>query len=200
MSHLYLHLLLGRPITMPNHGHNTTKLHHLSERCRYDWRIVQLKWHRPRNVQSRCQLPQYHISQYLGTIIIVLVRVLHKTKTIYVAHKRFAIGTQQIESAHGLLEGQTHFARDQLFGIAQDNRITDLFAFAVAFDFAIECWALPGLGVRIIWSDGVHLDIGACGHRGFDLGRAGGGGGSEKKERERDGGDWWAEEREREMC
>lgn len=165
MSHLHLHLLLRRSIAMPNHGHHAPQLHHLAKRRRHNRWIVQLERHRPWNVQRRCQLPQNHIPQNLGTIVVVLVRILDETESVHVAHKRLSVGAQQIKAAHRLLERQAHFARDQLLGVAQDDRITDLFALTVAFHFAVERRALAGLGVRIVRTDGVHLDVGACSRR-----------------------------------
>lgn len=163
MPHFDLHLLLWRSIAMTNHCHDAAQLHHFSKRGRHNRRIVQLKWHRPRNVQRWRQLAQYHIAQYLGAIIVVLVGILHKTEPVHVAHKRFAIRSQQIKTAHRLLEGQTHFPRDQLLGIAENHRIANLFALAVALHFAIERRTLARLGVRIVRPNGVHLDVGAVG-------------------------------------
>lgn len=70
---------------------------------------------------------------------------------------------QQIETAHRLLEGKAHFARNQFLRIAQYHRIAYLFALAVSFHFAIEGWALARLRVRVVRSNGVHFHIGAIG-------------------------------------
>lgn len=161
MAHLHLHLLLRRPIAVPYNRHHTAQLHHLPKRGRHDRRIVQLERHRPRNMQCRRQLAQNHIPQYLSTVIVVLVRVLHKAEPIHVAHKRLAVGAQQIKAAHRLLESQAHFARDKLLCVAEDHRVPDLLTLAVALHLAVERGALTRLGVRIVGADGVHLDVGA---------------------------------------
>lgn len=87
MAHLDLHLLFGRAVAVPDDGHDAAQLHHLAEGGGHDGRVVQLERHRPRDVQRRRQLTQYHITQNLGTIIVVLIRVLHKRKTVHVANK-----------------------------------------------------------------------------------------------------------------
>lgn len=45
----------------------------------------------------------HHPPQDFGTVVVVLHGVLHKTEAVHVADVGMAVGSQQIESAHGLL-------------------------------------------------------------------------------------------------
>lgn len=73
----------------------STQLHgkcsHLSKCCGDNRWVIQLKWHRPRYVQCWCKFPKDHVSQNLGTIIVVFVGVLHKAEPIHITYKWFSI-------------------------------------------------------------------------------------------------------------
>lgn len=73
----------------------STQLHdkcsHLSKCCGDNRWVIQLKWHWPWYVQCWCKLPKYHVSQNLGTIIIVFVGVLHKAEPIHITYKWLSI-------------------------------------------------------------------------------------------------------------
>lgn len=144
---------------MPDDGHHTAQLHHLAEGGGHNGGIVQLEGHRPRDVERWRQLPQDHVAQNLGAVVVVLVGVLHEAEAVHVAHVGLAIGPEQVESADGLLERQTHLPGDELLGVVEDDRVADLLALAVALHLSVEGRALPGLRVGIVRADGVHLDV-----------------------------------------
>lgn len=112
-------------------------------------------------MQGRGEFTQYHVAQDFGAVIVILVGVLHETESVHIADIALAIGTQQIESADGLLEGQTDLARYELLGVIQYDRIAYLLALAITLHFAIESGTLACLRVRIVRSHCVDLDVGA---------------------------------------
>lgn len=65
--------------------------HHLPESGRHDGRVIQLEGNGPGNVQRRRQLPQNHVPQNLGAVVVVLVGILHERETVHVADERFAV-------------------------------------------------------------------------------------------------------------
>lgn len=91
MSHFDLHLLLGRAVPVPDDADDAAQLHHLAEGGGHYGRVVELEGHRPRDVQGGRQLTKYHITQDLGAVVIVLVRVLYERETVHVAYERFAV-------------------------------------------------------------------------------------------------------------
>lgn len=137
MAHLHLHLLLGRTISVPDDRNNAAQFHHLAKGCGHNGRIVQLEGYRPWYVQSGREFTQYHVAQYLGAVIVILVGVLHETESVDIANVALAIGTQQIEAADRLLEGQTYLARYELLGVIEYDRVAYLLALAIALHLAI---------------------------------------------------------------
>lgn len=97
MTHFHLHLLFWRSISMSNYADNTTKLHpnssiiklsmyatngvdfkgqndlHFPKGSRHDWRVIQLEWNRPGDVQRRSKLTENHVPKNPRTIVIILV-------------------------------------------------------------------------------------------------------------------------------
>lgn len=39
-------------------------------------------------------MPEYHVAQYLGTVVVILVAVLHEGETVHVAHVGLPIGPE----------------------------------------------------------------------------------------------------------
>lgn len=161
MAHLHLHLLLGRTISVPDDRNNTAQFHHLAESCGHNGRIVQLEGYRPWYVQGRREFTQYHVAQYLGAVIVILVGVLHETESVDIANVALAIGTQQIEAADRLLEGQTYLARYELLGVIEYDRVAYLLALAIALHLAVQGGTLASLRVGIVRPHCVDLDVGA---------------------------------------
>lgn len=91
MSHFNFHLLFGSSVAVSDNRNDTAQFHHFSKRCGNNRRVVQLKWHRPRNMQSGGQLSQYHVAQNLGAVVVVFVGIFYETEAVHVAHKRFAV-------------------------------------------------------------------------------------------------------------
>lgn len=91
MPNFDFHFLFWGPVTVSYYRNDTTQFHHFAKCCRHNWRIVQLEWHRPRYMQCWRQFSQYHVAQYLGTIIVIFVRIFYKTKTVNITDKRFTV-------------------------------------------------------------------------------------------------------------
>lgn len=53
--------------------------------------VIQLERDCPGKVESGCQLSQDHVAQNLGTVIVILTGVLHKTEPIYITYVGFTI-------------------------------------------------------------------------------------------------------------
>ena len=50
-----------------------------------------MEGHRPGDVESRRQLPQDHVAQNLGAVVVVFARVLHEAETVHVANDALAV-------------------------------------------------------------------------------------------------------------
>ena len=85
-----------------------------------------MEGHVPRDLQLRAQLPQDHVAQDLGTVVVVLGGVLHEAEAIDVTNNGLAIGSQQVKATHSLLKGQANCPCNQLFLIGQNHRVSDL--------------------------------------------------------------------------
>ena len=80
---------------------------HLAESGGYNGRVVELERHRPRDMEGGCQLPQDHVAQDAGGVVVIFRRVLHKTEPVHVAYVRLSIRPEnqgiQINIAKNLL-------------------------------------------------------------------------------------------------
>ena len=46
------------------------------------------------------------LQQYLGTVVVVFFRFLHKAEAVDVTHIALPIGAQKVKSTHSLLHGE----------------------------------------------------------------------------------------------
>ena len=65
-------------------------------------------------MELRGQLPQNHVAEDFGGVVVVLGGVLDEGETVHVADDRFAVGTEQVEATDHLLESQAHLPGYQL--------------------------------------------------------------------------------------
>ena len=71
--------------------HITTQDVHFTEGGWDDGGVIQLEGDGPGEVEGGRQLPQDHVAQNLGTVIVIFARVLHKAEPINITDVRLAI-------------------------------------------------------------------------------------------------------------
>lgn len=92
--------------------------------------------------------------------VIPIFRIsLHKGPSVDIAHIRPAIGPQKVESTDFLLKFLNNFITDELLIWSKDDWISDLFSFFVPLNHTVESWRPSSLGIHIVWTNCVDLDI-----------------------------------------
>jgi len=109
VANFHLHLLLGRAIAVAHHADHAAQLRDLLEDG---------------------------VRQDGGAVVIVLVGVFDEAEAVHVAHVRLAVGSQQVEAAHGLLERFDYFVGNDFFFCAEHDWVSDLEL--DVFDFVSE--------------------------------------------------------------
>src|SRR3569833_1851275 len=100
-----------------------------------------------------------HLAQDGGAVVVVLVVVLDEASAVDVDDVALAAGAQEIEAAHALAERGRDLARDLLLLAAQLRHVANLLAVGVAAHDAVDDGRLARLGVAVVWSHRVGLDI-----------------------------------------
>ena len=95
-------------------------------------------------------------------VVKVLGRVLDKRPPVDVAHVGPALRSQQIEPANRLTEREAHPPRDLLFIRGEEHGESLLLTVLVPLHPPVHNRRLSRLGVRVVGTHGVHLDVGAA--------------------------------------
>ena len=183
--HAHLHLLLGSAVAVPDHrehrakfllwrlrggfpfllllprGFLTLVLHRLVFGVVLGGRLVRSLGGLHRRRVLRGDRLQDDRAKAHARVVKVLCRIFHKRPPVDVAHVRPALGPQQVEPTHGLPERKAHPPRDLFFIRGQQHGEALLLPVLVSLDPAVDDWGLSRLCVRVVGTDGVHLDVGA---------------------------------------
>jgi hypothetical protein len=96
-------------------------------------------------------------------VLPVLGITLDKRPAIHVTDVALSVASKQVESANVLFELFDNSVANVLLFWGQDDGKALLFSFLVAVDDSVESGSLPCLGVHVVGSDGVDLDVEAVG-------------------------------------
>jgi hypothetical protein len=97
--------------------------------------------------------------QYGWAVLPILRVAFNKRPPIDVTHVGFAIGSQQIKPTDLLLKLLYYPVAHKFLSWGQVDRKPHLLSLLVALNYAIEGGWFACLGIHVVWSDGVDLDI-----------------------------------------
>lgn len=113
------------------------------------------------------KLPKDLLFKYFSTVVPVLGIAFHKRPAINITHIAFPVGSQKIESTNLLPKLLYYSVADELLIWSQDNRVPKLFALLISLNNAIKSGRFPCLGIHVVGTNGVYLNIESIGGQKF---------------------------------
>lgn len=177
----HLHFLLRSAISMTEYGDDRSEfppvLMDLLELQRPIWSLITLTtvWARHGNriltlqtkqslvchgaLQIDREFSHDDLADLVSAVLIILFGSFHEGEAIDVTHIGVAFGSQHVKAANILLETDRYFPCDILLLLREIHRIANFFAIFVSLDNSVQRWALSGLGMGIVRSDSINLNI-----------------------------------------